>query len=189
MVFLLKVWTDWKSSIRKKLSHNKAEDVSTGGGPFNKFVVSPTEDAIAKICGIYTVVEGIPSTMDFGVEDEVVYGNNNSMPNNSRQVGQGHEAMQEVTEPALPATPSGRKRKRQTGGENSVEDLIAKQTKAIEQIGEKMESILAASSKLARVAKDFEHTMKNLQKSVDSLQNCLEARNEETKRHNVEIEN
>ncbi|XP_039969709.1 uncharacterized protein LOC120781543 [Bactrocera tryoni] len=65
-----KVWMDWKAFIRKKVAHNTSEARATGGGPFNKHVLTPTEDAIAQLCGIYTVVEGVPNTQSFGVPSE-----------------------------------------------------------------------------------------------------------------------
>ena len=57
---------DWKAAIRKKIAHNNTEARATGGGPFNKHVLTSTEDLIARICGIYTVIEGIPDTLEFG---------------------------------------------------------------------------------------------------------------------------
>ena len=33
-MFLLQVWTDWKTTIRKKIAHNKAAVRATGGGEY-----------------------------------------------------------------------------------------------------------------------------------------------------------
>ncbi|XP_050339417.1 uncharacterized protein LOC126765722 [Bactrocera neohumeralis] len=63
-----KVWSDWKGCVRKKIAHNKSETRATGGGPFNQFVLSCTEEKIAELCGLYTCVEGIPQSSSFGVQ-------------------------------------------------------------------------------------------------------------------------
>ncbi|XP_055912026.1 uncharacterized protein LOC129946036 [Eupeodes corollae] len=61
-----KVWSDWKSNIRKKLAHNKREAKATGGGGNNVLPISAIEDGIAKLTGIYSVIDGIKGTSTFG---------------------------------------------------------------------------------------------------------------------------
>lgn len=53
------IWTEWKSESKKKLAHNKAECRATGGGPFNKFQLTQTEEAIVQLCGIKKTVDGV----------------------------------------------------------------------------------------------------------------------------------
>ncbi|XP_037931785.1 uncharacterized protein LOC119666577 [Teleopsis dalmanni] len=61
-----KVWLDWKATVRKKIAHNNSEARATGGGPFNKYVLTAAEKAIGRLCGIFKVVRGIENTVEFG---------------------------------------------------------------------------------------------------------------------------
>ncbi|XP_039969540.1 uncharacterized protein LOC120781397 [Bactrocera tryoni] len=47
-----KVWSDRKDCVRKKIAHNKRETRATGGGQFNQFVLTSTEEKIAELAGI-----------------------------------------------------------------------------------------------------------------------------------------
>ncbi|XP_039951511.1 uncharacterized protein LOC120768824 [Bactrocera tryoni] len=58
-----KIWTDWKSEVKKKLAQNKIEARATGGGPFSKYTLNQTEETIVRICG------GV-SGLSFGLEEE-----------------------------------------------------------------------------------------------------------------------
>uniref|UniRef100_A0A0K8VY11 Uncharacterized protein n=1 Tax=Bactrocera latifrons TaxID=174628 RepID=A0A0K8VY11_BACLA len=55
-----KVWMDWRAFIRKKVAHNNLEARATGGGPFNKHILTPTEDTIPQLYGIYVVATTLP---------------------------------------------------------------------------------------------------------------------------------
>ena len=68
-MFLLKVWTDWKTTIRKKIAHNKAKVRATGGGEYSCQMLSVTEKHIAVLCGIYVAVDGIGTFLE---EAEVI---------------------------------------------------------------------------------------------------------------------
>ncbi|XP_017476075.1 PREDICTED: uncharacterized protein LOC108366254 [Rhagoletis zephyria] len=67
-----KTWGDWKSEVRKKLAHNRREAVATGGGPFKKYTLSEAEETVARISGLYAVVEGISMSTSFGTGEEAV---------------------------------------------------------------------------------------------------------------------
>ncbi|XP_043063792.1 uncharacterized protein LOC108101356 [Drosophila ficusphila] len=54
-----KVWCDWKSNIRKKIAKNKAEARATGGGPYSQQIVTDVDEEVAKICGLYEMLEGV----------------------------------------------------------------------------------------------------------------------------------
>ena len=74
-MFLLQVWTDWKTTIRKKIAHNKAEVRATGGGEYSCQMLSVTEERIAVLCSIYVAVDGIENATAFGTfleEEEVI---------------------------------------------------------------------------------------------------------------------
>ncbi|XP_036322060.1 uncharacterized protein LOC118736060 [Rhagoletis pomonella] len=49
-----------KSEIKKKLAHNTSETRETGGGPFTKHILTESEEAIVRICGMTRAVEGAP---------------------------------------------------------------------------------------------------------------------------------
>ncbi|XP_033242734.1 uncharacterized protein LOC117186285 [Drosophila miranda] len=50
---------DWKTNIRKKLAKNKLETRATGGGPYAQQSLGELEEGVAKLCGLYEMVEGV----------------------------------------------------------------------------------------------------------------------------------
>ncbi|KAH8247509.1 hypothetical protein KR038_005385, partial [Drosophila bunnanda] len=65
-----KVWCDWRSAIRKKIAKNMAGVRATGRSPYSQQVVTEVEEGLAKVCGLYEVVDevdapayGVPSTV------------------------------------------------------------------------------------------------------------------------------
>ncbi|XP_033242965.1 uncharacterized protein LOC117186356 [Drosophila miranda] len=61
-----KVWADWKTNIRKKMAKNKSETRATGGEPFAQQSLGELEEEVAKLCGLYEMVEGVGGQrMDF----------------------------------------------------------------------------------------------------------------------------
>ncbi|XP_036340617.1 uncharacterized protein LOC118749973 [Rhagoletis pomonella] len=77
-----KVWTDWKSEIKKKLAQNKAEERATGGGPFSKNTLNQTEESIVRICGMVQRVEGVSGSA-LGLEEEYLISSDDDMPSTS----------------------------------------------------------------------------------------------------------
>ncbi|XP_060645140.1 uncharacterized protein LOC132783863 [Drosophila nasuta] len=70
-----RVWYDWKANIRKKIAQNKAEVRVTGGGPYCQQPLTAMEEDVAKLCGLFEMVEGVgavaygaPTTI---IEEEV----------------------------------------------------------------------------------------------------------------------
>ncbi|KAH8401985.1 hypothetical protein KR009_009020 [Drosophila setifemur] len=60
-----RVWKDWKSCIRKKITSNRLEDSKASGkGSLYQDTLTPLEDAVAVICDLYdmadTIVEARP---------------------------------------------------------------------------------------------------------------------------------
>ncbi|XP_039967496.1 uncharacterized protein LOC126767985 [Bactrocera neohumeralis] len=55
-----KVWIDWKCYMKRKLSHNKKERMSTGGGPCLLQRISPLDEKVIALTGLET--DDIPST-------------------------------------------------------------------------------------------------------------------------------
>ncbi|XP_016975434.1 uncharacterized protein LOC108041894 [Drosophila rhopaloa] len=60
-----RVWKDWKSCIRKKITNNRLEDSKDSGkGSLYQDTLTPLEDAVAVICDLYdmadTIVEARP---------------------------------------------------------------------------------------------------------------------------------
>ncbi|XP_023030525.2 kinesin-like protein KIF3B [Drosophila willistoni] len=53
-----RVWKDWKTCIRKKISMNRLEDANaTGKNSLYQDTLTPLEDAVATICDLYEMVE------------------------------------------------------------------------------------------------------------------------------------
>ncbi|XP_055837669.1 uncharacterized protein LOC129906061 [Episyrphus balteatus] len=62
-----KVWSDLKSSLRKKLSQNKRLLNATGGGPYEQVNFSPLEEDVIQLLCLRDCVDGIPQTQAFGM--------------------------------------------------------------------------------------------------------------------------
>ncbi|XP_053968032.1 uncharacterized protein LOC128869486 [Anastrepha ludens] len=93
-----KIWSDWKGCIRKKVAHNNLESMATGGGAFNKHVLTSNEECGARTCGIFAAVEGINHSRSFGTEE-----NNSAIESEEERPQTSREAV---------ATPRAAKRPR-----------------------------------------------------------------------------
>ncbi|XP_055589806.1 uncharacterized protein LOC129741987 [Uranotaenia lowii] len=69
-----KVWSDLKSNLKKKLSHNRQEQRATGGGPNKMCLLTDLEERIAALAGLTPAVEGIEGTSSFGIASENISG-------------------------------------------------------------------------------------------------------------------
>ncbi|XP_017462706.1 PREDICTED: uncharacterized protein LOC108356085 [Rhagoletis zephyria] len=81
-----KAWTEWKSEIKKKLSHNKCEARATGGGPFTKHQLTQLEESVVRICGIAQSVYGVAGVtlgQTESAKDLLNDETNNEMPSTS----------------------------------------------------------------------------------------------------------
>lgn len=45
--------------MKKKMCHNKRENEKTGGGKFNKYILTDMEESLARVSGIHRSVEGV----------------------------------------------------------------------------------------------------------------------------------
>ncbi|XP_039967976.1 uncharacterized protein LOC120779684 [Bactrocera tryoni] len=79
---LKKIWTDWKSEVKKKLAQNKIEARATGGGPFSKYTLNQTEETLVRICGMAQSV-GEVSGLSFGLEEEYLISSDDDIPSTS----------------------------------------------------------------------------------------------------------
>ncbi|XP_055621942.1 uncharacterized protein LOC129765563 [Toxorhynchites rutilus septentrionalis] len=61
-----KVWADYKSALKRKLSHNKREQRATGGGPNKTIHLSELEEQAVQLTGLLETVEGIPGCSSQG---------------------------------------------------------------------------------------------------------------------------
>ncbi|XP_036330125.1 uncharacterized protein LOC118742278 isoform X1 [Rhagoletis pomonella] len=53
------VWSDFKSSIKKKLSNNRIQMRATGGGPNREVQLTALEEEVAQLVNIYDAVAGV----------------------------------------------------------------------------------------------------------------------------------
>ncbi|XP_037809861.1 uncharacterized protein LOC119602422 [Lucilia sericata] len=60
------VFADQKHNAKKKLSFNKLSKKKTGGGPYEKLLLSPAEEQIVQSAGIEAAVEGVSTIKSFG---------------------------------------------------------------------------------------------------------------------------
>ncbi|XP_050339521.1 uncharacterized protein LOC126765893 [Bactrocera neohumeralis] len=137
-----KVWSDWKGCIRKKIAHNKCESRATGRGQFNKFSLTPSEEEVAQICGIYTAVEGIAISSSFGV-------NVNSVDVASDSLDAILSCTDEIASGGPKSTPLKRRH------EDTVQDCLKKHTAteagAVEKISDTLQFLFANMDKLTKL--------------------------------------
>uniref|UniRef100_A0A0K8VB83 Uncharacterized protein n=1 Tax=Bactrocera latifrons TaxID=174628 RepID=A0A0K8VB83_BACLA len=68
---LLQVWIDWKCYIKRKLSANKKEIMSTGGGQCRLQRINPLEEKVIALTGLETCTSGISGARDYGDSAQV----------------------------------------------------------------------------------------------------------------------
>ncbi|XP_065356617.1 uncharacterized protein LOC135950996 [Calliphora vicina] len=61
-----KVWTDYKSGVKKKLTKNKQLLTRTGGGPYKEIPLTETEEDVSVLVTLNTTVHGIAKINNFG---------------------------------------------------------------------------------------------------------------------------
>ncbi|XP_017475381.1 PREDICTED: uncharacterized protein LOC108365751 [Rhagoletis zephyria] len=66
-----KVWIDWKCYIKRKLSDNKKEMMSTGGGQCRLQRITPLEEQVIELTGLIRYTSGIRGALDFGDSAQV----------------------------------------------------------------------------------------------------------------------
>ncbi|XP_054730976.1 uncharacterized protein LOC129239489 [Anastrepha obliqua] len=79
-----KVWSDFKSAVKKKLAHNKRELQATGGGENRELPLSSLEEDVAALVGLNACVGGIKNSKEFGVPQRRII--EHATPLNSEQV-------------------------------------------------------------------------------------------------------
>ncbi|XP_065357796.1 uncharacterized protein LOC135951962 [Calliphora vicina] len=119
-----KTWADWKIYVKNKLSHNKRENLKTGGGEYNKYVLSDIEESVIRLSGVFRQVEGIDGAVNFAdsdvtllLNDEIGQDQLDSMPstsnnaqktleNNKRQLSAAQSPDPKRKRPSTPRTSS-----------------------------------------------------------------------------------
>ncbi|XP_049308998.1 uncharacterized protein LOC125777719 [Bactrocera dorsalis] len=81
-----KVWIDWKCYMKRKLSHNKKERMSTGGGPCHLQRLSPLEESGARDYGDSVEVEELAETTEMDISAR-----SDDIPSTSRANSQNRE--------------------------------------------------------------------------------------------------
>lgn len=66
----MKVWADFKTSVKKKRMHNKMESRATGGGIFKQKVLTPVEETVAALLQMDSIIN--PEGPTFGVANASV---------------------------------------------------------------------------------------------------------------------
>ncbi|XP_067633796.1 uncharacterized protein [Eurosta solidaginis] len=67
-----KVWSDFKSAVKKKLAHNKREMQATGGGENRQQLLTSLEEDVADLVGLNDCVGGIRNAKQFGVPQKKI---------------------------------------------------------------------------------------------------------------------
>lgn len=176
--FFKQVWFDWKCHIRKKIAHNKKETKKTGGGPCNILPISAEEDAVAKLTGIYTAVDGINETSSFGVptgsdKAEMVTAEAESVDLHSPMNTSIIESEVSCSEP--------RSSRRTYQRSTNIDDYMEWQKNSLTDITKKI-------GELADVGKENQASLKRTYRAIEKLCDVIKSQNEETRRHHLEME-
>ncbi|XP_017473315.1 PREDICTED: uncharacterized protein LOC108364236 [Rhagoletis zephyria] len=122
-----KVWIDWKSTIRKKLAHNKKETTATGGGPFAQLPLTAVEEEIASFCGLYSMAEGMKGSKTFGSANAAMESSQN----------EENCSVPDAEEGESPPKP---KRRRRTMPDD-LEGLCSTQNEVLERVAENLKQL------------------------------------------------
>ncbi|XP_067628901.1 uncharacterized protein [Eurosta solidaginis] len=161
-----KVWIDWKAFIKRKLVHNSKEARATGGGPYNKYVLTPTEDAIARLCNLITSVKGVPNTKDYGAAESDTPSDSSSdddQPSTSR------------------AAALSRSRRSEPSATDCLKANIDEQTKHMKNIVNGLKGCIEATVYVSGA-------VETLCEAVKATTTAIREGNAERKRHHLEME-
>ncbi|XP_059219669.1 uncharacterized protein LOC131995955 [Stomoxys calcitrans] len=144
----MKVWADMKSSVKKKIVHNKMESRATGGGIFNQKLLTPLEEAVAGLLQINSIVS--PECPSIGVQSSPV----NLIQEILEDEVDGHVSEDNVEVDIQPNT-STRKRKQRTVDKNVLLDQQLKiQTSLYEEVKKSLSEIERYSRKNYKVQEE-----------------------------------
>ncbi|EDW34900.1 GL26941 [Drosophila persimilis] len=132
-------WADWKTNIRKKMAKTKSETRATDGGPFAQQSLGELEEEVAKLCGLYEMVEGVGG-LAYGLP-----------PRTTKEADTGVKCVMEdpiEEEPSEKEEPMPKRRRTRPAQTMDLNDLCAAQldemsaiSKKISEHFERMESL------------------------------------------------
>ncbi|XP_036320393.1 uncharacterized protein LOC118734818 [Rhagoletis pomonella] len=155
-----KAWTEWKSEIRKILSHNKNEARATGGGPFTKHQLTQLEESIVRICGIERSVYGVTGVAIGHVEpsddliEEVLDETNSDIPSTSSK--------RQMEPSSIGSTP---KRPRVESTAESLKNFLKEDNELKMEMNEKLDELIKIGNENA---KSFTH----IHRAVEDMVEC-----------------
>ncbi|XP_039968382.1 uncharacterized protein LOC120780171 [Bactrocera tryoni] len=153
-----KVWLDWKMHIRKKLAHNKKEGKATGGGPYDQTVILPIEEEVAKICGLFEMVNGLEGALTFGVPEEHTEAENISQ-RTEEPIQTETPIVEEVAEP----TPKRRKLRPQTSNVQSLDEVCAAQLDTMKTIATSLQKLITHQEEHNRQQLEHHHIVQKIE--------------------------
>ncbi|XP_058817743.1 uncharacterized protein LOC131681056 [Topomyia yanbarensis] len=168
-----KVWADYKSALKRKLSHNKRELNATGGGPNKLIHLSKLEEQAVQLTGLTATVDGIAGSSSQGAPK--AYDKENVDINS----GCSEESISGINETGL-SQHSQSRRPRQTTGK-----LLELQVKQQQQFHADVKSIMSSSNKKLD---DLIHYQRQSAKALISIDATLKQQSHEQQRHNKEME-
>ncbi|XP_023308982.2 uncharacterized protein LOC111690680 isoform X2 [Lucilia cuprina] len=197
-----KTWLDWKSNVKRKLSHNKKEVRQTGGGNFNQYILSQLEEEVAIISGIYETVDGIKNTQSFGKRialksnnDDICISSSESDTSSSQSQGPSTSVPKKRKRTNPYKSPTQNKRK----SNGNLEELMKNESYQLESIGQKIKQLSEIKSeersvlenKLDIIGNKLDNICTNLEKigkKYDALIEVETKKLQEANRHNICME-
>ncbi|XP_075163050.1 uncharacterized protein LOC142235674 [Haematobia irritans] len=191
-----KTWTDWKRDIKTKICHSKSECRKTGGGQFNKYVLSSLEERVAVLCGLYVSVDGIKNAKTFGANKE----NEKPCSSKASQNTVGRSDSLSTTESfsptratesplvscdgALPQIANTPKRRKM----NDVDFIMTEESRNFKTISDEIKSLRESIEEDGKCLRSIDITLKLMDKKMDALIALKKEEVAELKRHHIRME-
>lgn len=188
---MFKVWIDMKLTVKQRLAHNKLEAAKTGGGPFNRYVLTPIDEQVAVICGLYASVDGVKSTKSFGVQSN----NNDVLPTQSLTETHAPTPMSPLT-PLIEVCQNERISSKTSTPKTSAQVCSRKRRRTIPHVADVMEmeskhfaKISANLEKIREEVKENKNHLKEISRNIRELKRLKEKELKKLTRHHYVEEN
>ncbi|XP_073841752.1 uncharacterized protein [Musca autumnalis] len=176
-----KAWIDKKSIIKRKLAANKKEVRATGGGPYNQMYISSKDEAIARLCGLYHVVDGIGNS--------VACGSQSVEPEEERPATSSDSSDTENVVDELPSTSANaRKRKSKPSDcyQSAVKKFMSEETASKSKLTEILSKLQTTMEETKEVQKNVESNTKRMYRAFDKINENINEQTKELKRQGAE---
>ncbi|XP_067613957.1 uncharacterized protein [Eurosta solidaginis] len=167
-----KSWVDWKSTIKKKLSDNRREVNSSGGGPYSQQPISPTEEAIAVLCSLYKSVNGMDGVRRYGPSQAPTTSSNREVPGDGAEKSadeSSNSIAESTTNKAATIEPRNTSRARRRSID-TFEKMCMEQNAAFDRIARAFDELLTFKKKELEIKEQEEKERKRHNEILEEIE-------------------